>query len=526
MRPVFGNRSNRGPILSVVHARLHGGVCLLLRILTTTQVVLTLDVQLGEEWVLGEPISGGGFGRVYAAKSRSGRDGVVKLVPKAPGAQRELLFADLTNVRNVVPIIDQGETDDQWVLAMPRADRSLREHLAASEGPLSIEGTVAVLSDIATALADLDARVVHRDLKPENVLLLDGRWCLADFGISRYAEATTASDTRQHAMSPPYAAPERWRQERASSATDVYSLGIIAYELLAQERPFPGPDFRRQHLEDRPPHLDGVPSSLGALVEECLYKAPQARPTPGNVLARLARVLVGPPSTGLAKLEEANRQNVVRRGEAEREQSVYRSESERREALIDAATQGLSRAAEALREALTRAAPSVSLSTGIEPGWTIQLNRAELRLSPPAQTRQRWAPGVPPFDVVAYAQLSLRIPEDRYGYEGRSHSLWYCDAQEAGGYQWYETAFMLSPFIGGTRSVAPFALDPRREAAMALGPGIMEYQVAWPFTVVSVGDLDEFISRWAGWFADAAQGQLHHPSHMPERQPRGSWRQV
>ena len=94
-----------------------------------------MDVQLGEEWILGERISGGGFGQVYAARSSSGRDGVVKLVPKAPGAQRELLFADLTDVRNVVPIIDQGETDDYWVLAMPRADMSLRDHMDASEGP-------------------------------------------------------------------------------------------------------------------------------------------------------------------------------------------------------------------------------------------------------------------------------------------------------------------------------------------------------------------------------------------------------
>lgn len=99
-----------------------------------------MDVQLSEEWTLGERIDGGGFGQVYAAKSSSGLDGVVKLVPKAPGAQREMLFADLTGVRNVVPIIDRGETDEYWVLAMPRADRSLRNHLAASEGPLSVGG--------------------------------------------------------------------------------------------------------------------------------------------------------------------------------------------------------------------------------------------------------------------------------------------------------------------------------------------------------------------------------------------------
>jgi serine/threonine-protein kinase len=50
-------------------------------------------------------------------------------------------------------------------------------------------------------------------------------------------------------------------------------------------------------------------------------------------------------------------------------------------------------------------------------------------------------------------------------------------------------------------------------------------QVAWPFTALTTGDLDEFMGRWAGWLADAAQGQLHRPGTMPERNPQGSWRQ-
>jgi serine/threonine-protein kinase len=140
------------------------------------------------------------------------------LVPKAPGAQRELLFVDLGGARNVVPIIDSGETDDNWVLIMPRAEKSLRQLLSEAAGPLTVSDAVAILSDVATALADLDGRVVHRDLKPENVLLLDRKWCLADFGISRYADATTAPDTRKYALSPPYAAPERWRDERRAAA--------------------------------------------------------------------------------------------------------------------------------------------------------------------------------------------------------------------------------------------------------------------------------------------------------------------
>lgn len=488
-----------------------------------------MQLQLQQLWTLGEPIGAGGFGQVYAATSAAGETAVAKLVPKAPGAERELLFVDLAGVRNVVPVIDSGETDDAWVIVMPRAERSLRQYLDDTGGPLAVPDAVAVLSDIAVTLADLDGKVVHRDLKPENVLLLDGRWCLADFGISRYADATTAPDTRKYALSPPYAAPERWRNERATIATDVYSFGIIAYELLSGDLPFMGADvhdLRDQHLHADPAYLAFVPAALGALVEECLYKAAQARPSPSNIVARLARLAQTASSAGLAKLEEANRAEAVRRGVSEREGSEFRSESERRAALLEAATKGLARIQDILREAIMQAAPSARLETGRNGGWTIRLNQAEIEFASskatPASPWGSWTP--PAFDVVAHAAVGIEIPVDRHDYEGRVHSLWYCDAQEKGRYQWFETAFMVSPLIARRGRKDPFAMNPGEEAAKAVGSGIAEWQVAWPFTPLNVGDLDEFVNRWAGWFADAAQGRLSHPSSMPERSPHGSWR--
>ncbi|WP_434582242.1 serine/threonine-protein kinase [Carbonactinospora thermoautotrophica] len=490
-----------------------------------------MRLQLGREWILSERIGRGGFGQVYAAKSADHESAVAKLVPKEPGAERELLFVDLSGVRNVVPIIDSGETEDSWVLIMPRAEKSLRQHLHEAGGSLDTPEAVAILRDIATALVDLDGKVVHRDLKPENVLLLDGHWCLADFGISRYAEATTAPYTQKHALSPPYAAPERWRNERATSATDVYSLGVIAYELLSGSLPFAGPgldDFREQHLHRDPPYLNGVSAALETLVTECLYKAPGARPSPANLLARLARIAESTPSAGLAKLQEVNCAEAVRRGESARRESEARSESERRAALFDAATKGLSRIAGSLKQAITDAAPAATVWPGPHGGWIIRLNQAELGFVPPVATAPNpWGSWDPPaFDVIAHAALSIKIPIDRHGYEGRSHSLWYCDAQEAGRYQWFETAFMISPLIPKRGRQNPFALNPGIETAKAVWNGLAEFQVAWPFTPVRVSELDQFIDRWAGWFADAAQGQLHHPISMPERSPEGSWRRT
>jgi serine/threonine-protein kinase len=130
----------------------------------------------------------------------------------------------------------------------------------------------------------------------------------------------------------------------------------------------------------------------------------------------------------------------------------------------------------------------------------------------------------PAFDVVAHAAVGIKIPVDRYEYEGRVHALWYCDAQEKGRYQWFETAFMVGVFIPRRGRQNPFALNPGEESAKAVWNGIAESQVAWPFTPLSVGDLDEFVNRWAGWFGDAAQGRLSHPGSMPGRSPQDSWR--
>jgi serine/threonine-protein kinase len=486
-----------------------------------------MKLQSGAEWVLGERLDGGGFGQVYAAKSAELESAVAKLVPKAPGAERELLFADLQNVCNVVPIIDQGETEDSWVLVMPRAEKSLRKYLQEVGGPLGPAEAVSVLSDIASTLVDLDGRVVHRDLRPENVLLLGGHWCLADFGISRYAEATTAPDTRKYSMSPGYAAPEQWRFEQAGTPADVYAFGVVAYELLSGSLPFTGPDFRDQHLNRAPAPLITASAALAALVEECLYKAAEARPSPANILARLARATEPASSGGLARLEQANRANVARRGEIGRQASARQSEAERRQALADTALQALTRVAATLRDAIMNAAPSASLSTGLKVGWTVQLDQAELRLAPPviASPNPWGSRGTPAFDLIAFSELDLRVPADHYGYEGRSHSLWYCDAQEAGRYQWFETAFMLSAFTAKMPRQDPFSLDPGEQAAGAVRSGIADIQVAWPFTQVSAGELDDFISRWAGWFADATEGRLNRPNPMPERSPSGSWRQ-
>jgi serine/threonine-protein kinase len=481
------------------------------------------DLELNRRWTVGAPIGSGGFGRVFEATSADGETGVVKLVRKEPGAERELLFVELFDAPNVVPIIDSGETTDEWALVMPRAEKSLREHLVEAAGPLGLAEAIAILRDIGTALAALDGRVVHRDLKPENVLLLNGVWCLADFGISRYAEASTAPDTRKYAFTPPYNAPERWRDEHATAAADIYAVGVIAHELLRGERPFNGPtipDYREQHLHLPPPPVP-VAAGLATLIEECLYKAPQSRPPAANFVARLDRATRAARSSGLAKLQEANQAHVIQEAARTVEESRARTEADRRDSVYRAALLGFDAIAVELRETLAEAAPSVSFDQRRPArAWSALLNDATLDLSEVSSVER---PDNLPFDVIAIALIAVRRTPDQTGYEGRAHSLWYCDAVIESQYAWYETAFTTSGFSSATSPLDPFATAPT-QAWEALGHVMGRSQVAWPFTRLDPGDIDDFIDRWTGWFADAAQGTLQHPLMMPERNARGSWR--
>jgi serine/threonine protein kinase len=478
-----------------------------------------------DTWDLGAPLGVGGFARVYEATNGAGDRAVAKLIPKQPGAARELLFEDLSEARNVVPILDRGEHGDSWVLVMPRAQRSLADRIR-DDGPLSIPDALIVMRDVGEALEDLQDTVVHRDIKPDNILLLDGRWCLADFGIARYAEASTAPDTRKHALSPQYASPEQWAFQHATPAADVYALGGTIFAAITGTPPFPGPsteDYRDQHTHDDPPALTHVPAALASLIAECLFKAPGARPTPTQILARAATVPAAPANPGLAALQQANLAEVQRAASKEQANARAETEQERRERLLQAGTHTFSHLLAELAEAVAAAAPAAQITRGPQE-LIIALGAGKLAIDDLSSTESYGWPGTP-FDVIAKAFVSITQPANRSGYTGRSHSLWYADAQQQGHYRWYETAFMINPLANrGMRQEDPFCLPPNGTAHEAIAPGITTTQLAWPFTPLMAGALDAWISEWSLWLAQASNAAMQIPTHMPERNPAGSWR--
>lgn len=83
---------------------------------------------------------------------------------------------------------------------------------------------------------------------------------------------------------------------------------------------------------------------------------------------------------------------------------------------------------------------------------------------------------------------------------------------------------MFSPLVRRSSHQSPFALEPGRQSAGALGPSMNEFQVAWPFEQLVGDGVDELLDRWCGWFADASSGHLEHPRRMPERDVPDIWR--
>ncbi|MDC8980501.1 serine/threonine-protein kinase [Mycobacterium marinum] len=490
---------------------------------------LRLDKQ---KWTVKGPLPGsdrGGFGTVYLVTDEQDSEAVAKLVDKIPAAQRELLMGESIQAaghRNVIPVLDQGEHGSEWAIVMPRADMSLAGYLKSNPPPVSLDALLPILRDVADALADIHGKVVHRDLKPANILQLNGSWFLADFGIARYADAATSSDTHKDSFTVHFAAPEQWRLEHATAQTDVYAFGVIGYLLVEGRLPFLGPtraDLRQQHCNEAPPPLTGGTRRLRDLIVECLLKAPDARPTPAAIVERLKKIGDEPTIPGFAKLAELNAEEVGARAEALRVASVEDEQRTRREELHQAAAALFAPIGNELLEAIQDNAPSVNIVTGPRARGKLllaQFRDATLSLDEPKPSPP--AAGLP-FTVISESQIVVTTVRPVRGYQGRSHSLWFCDAHEEGRFAWYELAFMR--FAGGASHpvMEPYSLS-ALNSRICFQNVMGTEQIAWPVEEIDRFDLSEFLGRWLGWFAQAAAGTLSRPNMMPEKPSEGSWR--
>lgn len=271
-----------------------------------------------------------------------------------------------------------------------------------------------------------------------------------------------------------------------------------------------------------PPTPTAGTGRLRNLIMDCLDKAPEARPPAANILARLTKVTVEPALPGARKLALLNQKEVSLRAQAQAEHHAAEDANARRDQLFDSASRMFESIAQPLLESIEDDAPTVSVERNDsgDPLFLATLRGAKLGVTRPRRAPAEWGG---PFTVIAEAAITVhRGRQDGSGWLGRSHSLWYCDAKEAGRFGWYELAFM--PKLGyGEVEVLPHTLDARLASA-AFSDAIGSMQLAWPVTEIERDDPSEFLDRWLSWFADAVSGTLRMPTTLPDREPRGSWR--
>lgn len=197
----------------------------------------------------------------------------------------------------VVSVFDYGEDEHVTYLAMELVDGEPLSEVLRRRGTLTPEETMNLLAQSADALAAAHARgLVHRDVKPGNLLLrTDGRVKVTDFGIVRATDTTTLTVDGAVLGTVAYMSPEQVRGGHITPASDIYSLGVVAYECMTGVRPYAASDsiaVALAHLHEPVPELPPfVPAGVRSLVTSMLQKDPPARPSTASAVVLEARSL-------------------------------------------------------------------------------------------------------------------------------------------------------------------------------------------------------------------------------------------
>jgi serine/threonine-protein kinase len=202
---------------------------------------------------------------------------------------------------NIVTIIDRGEDEGRQFIVFELVEGRTLKEILDEEGRLPVRRALEIAIQVARGLAFAHEHgLVHRDVKPQNVILNgDGRAKVTDFGIARSLDVQGVTQSGTVLGTSNYIAPEQASGRPVDGTTDVYSLGVVLFEVLSGEVPFPGESFvavAMQHVNEPPPSLlevrPDVPARVAHAVERALEKDPAARfPTMDAFAAELQACL-------------------------------------------------------------------------------------------------------------------------------------------------------------------------------------------------------------------------------------------
>ncbi len=266
----------------------------------------TQGVTFGGRYELDSRIAIGGMGEVWEATDHViGRTVAIKILKDEymgdPGFlerfRAEARHAALVNHEGIASVFDYGEENGSAFLVMELVPGEALSTILERDGSLSTDKTLDIVAQTSAALqAAHAAGLVHRDIKPGNLLITpDGRVKITDFGIARIADQVPLTATGQVMGTVQYLSPEQASGHPASPATDIYSLGIVAYECLAGKRPFTGESqvaIAMAQINEQPPPLPAtVAVPVQNLVMAMIAKKPEERPASAAAVARAATAL-------------------------------------------------------------------------------------------------------------------------------------------------------------------------------------------------------------------------------------------
>jgi serine/threonine-protein kinase len=256
-----------------------------------------------------EEVGRGGFAAVYKAVDTT-LDRTVALKVLAPHLlwdptfvqrfQREAKVAANLDHPHIVTIHEVSQIEGVYFIAMQFLEGRTVSQILETEGPLPVSRVQAIIEQIASALDYAHAHgFVHRDVKPSNVIVADdGRATLTDFGLVKAGEGTKLSTTGVIFGTPEYMSPEQAEGKKLDTCSDIYSLGVVLFEMLAGRAPFVADTsltVMYKHVHESPP-LDELPSDLPqgvvAVVEKALAKDPADRyQSTGQMLEALRKAM-------------------------------------------------------------------------------------------------------------------------------------------------------------------------------------------------------------------------------------------
>ena len=416
-----------------------------------------------------------------------------------------------------MPILDSGQDSDsdRYFIVMPLCERNLQEVIDSEGGPLPLDTALDALRAIVAGLLEV-SDIVHRDLKPANVLFHDGRWKLADFGIAKFVEDSTSLETLRASLTPPYAAPEQWRVERPTSATDVYALGCVLHALTTGKPPFSGTveQLRDAHLQTIPAPITACPPRLATFASLMLRKPVEARPTLLRCRDIFAENHIETKSLSPARQALSDAASHVEQRTAREDAARIQREqlSARRNELARNANSDLTALVAKIDDNINHFYERAKRG----PGDMLYFGAARFGLtSKPKAIDQHWwqQSGLQSFverlrwDIVSSSSIAVTAIPSIHGRDYTwSASLIYADRKDGQGYRWYELAFYTSALSRnhGQRD-EPYALEVReRDFFQALSPAMHTVAVAYGPFPIDGEDEPQFIERWLGLVAKAA----------------------